>query len=219
MIPALRSPRLVFVLPIFVLITTRIGIELSVRLLPMHVAWIAAFGVYYLSVETVLLLLKNQGGLSVQWYSFSLRPLPTLKQIVVGLVLPALLPLGVLVSNYQAVPASTFIYIFIFAAINPFFEEVFWRGVLNHLPLSARKRQLTSACLFSFSHYFLWGSYWLSNPKILIPTCVTTFIMGWCWMWFYQRDNRLLYPVLSHMVVDIFNLSIAVFMGLKLVGA
>lgn len=206
-------------MPIFVLVTTRIGIEISVLVLPMHLAWIAAFGVYYLSVETVLLFLKNQSGVSMQWYTFSLRPLPTLKQIVVGLVLPVLLPLGVLVSNYQAVPMATFIYIFIFAAINPFFEEVFWRGVLNQLPLSDKKRQLTSAFLFSFSHYFLWGSYWLSNPKILIPTCVTTFLMGWCWMWFYQRDGRLLYPVLSHMLVDIFNLSIAVFMGMKLVGA
>lgn len=218
MTTALRSPRLVFWMPLFVLIITRIGIEVSVRLLPIQVAYFTALGVYYLSVEVCLLLLRSQSGVSMSWYSWSFRPLPTLKQVIIGLIVPALLPLGVLVSNHQAVPTSTFVYIFIFAAINPFFEEVFWRGVLNQLPITAIKRQLISAFLFSFSHYFLWGAYWLSNPKILIPTCITTFIMGWCWMWFYQRDGRLLYPVLSHMLVDIFNLSVAVLMGMKLVG-
>ncbi len=217
--PSSKSLPLFLVTLLIVLITTRVGIELSVHLLPMHLSWIMAFGCYYLSIETALWFLKIKSGVSRPRYAWSLKPLPSLKPLLVGLVLPALLPLGVFVSNYQQVPAATFAYIFVFAAINPFFEEVFWRGVLNQLPISRVKRQVTSALLFSFSHYFLWGSYWLSNPKILIPTCITTFIMGWCWMWFYQRDGRLLYPVLSHMAVDVFNLSIAVFMGIGLVGA
>ncbi len=217
--PSSKSLPLFLVTLLIVLITTRVGIELSVHLLPMHLSWIMAFGCYYLSIETALWFLKIKSGLSRPQYTWALSPLPPLKPLLVGLVLPALLPLGVFVANYQQVPAATFTYIFVFAAINPFFEEVFWRGVLNQLPISRVKRQVTSALLFSFSHYFLWGSYWLSNPKILIPTCITTFIMGWCWMWFYQRDGRLLYPVLSHMAVDVFNLSIAVFMGIDLVGA
>lgn len=217
--PTLKLPRLLFTMLLIVLITTRVGIELSVRLLPIHLSWIMAFGIYYLSIEASLWFHKTKSGVSRPVYTWSLRPLPLLKRLLIGLVLPALLPLGVFVSNYQRVPTATFVYIFVFAAINPFFEEVFWRGVLNQLPISRVKRQITSALLFSFSHYFLWGSYWLSNPKVLIPTCLTTFIMGWCWMWFYQRDGRLLYPVLSHMAVDIFNLSIAVFMGIDLVGA
>lgn len=217
--PTIKSLRPLLMTLLIVLITTRVGIELSMHLLPMRLSWIMAFGVYYLSIEATLWFLKIKSGLSRPRYTWSLKPLPALKPLLVGLVLPALLPLGVFVANYERVPAATFAYIVVFAAINPFFEEVFWRGVLNQLPISGLKRQVMSALLFSFSHYFLWGSYWLSNPKVLIPTCLTTFIMGWCWMWFYQRDDRLLYPVLSHMAVDIFNLSIAVFMGIDLVGA
>lgn len=40
--------------------------------------------------------------------------------------------------------------------------------------------------------------------------------MGVCWMWLYQRDGRLIYPIVSHILVDIFNLSIAIFMGVSL---
>ena len=36
-------------------------------------------------------------------------------------------------------------------------------------------------------------------------------------MWFYQRQKNLAYPILSHALVDIFNLSVAVFYGLKLI--
>lgn len=196
---------------------TRFGIELSVQLLPLQYAWLLAFAIYYLSVE--LALRFSRAPSLFRWYTSPLYPLPKLKYGLVGLVLPALLPVGVLFSNYQAVPLWTWFYICVFALINPFFEEVFWRGVINQLPVSGVQRQFVSAGLFSFSHYFLWGTYWLSNPRLLVPTCVTTFVMGWCWMWFYQRDGRLLYPVLSHMVVDFVNLSIAVFMGIHLVGA
>lgn len=103
-----------------------------------------------------------------------------------------------------------------FALVNPCFEDAFWRGLLAHMPLSARGRMLVSATLFSFSHYVLWGAYWLASPPILISTCVTTFIMGVCWMWFYQRDGRLIYPILSHLLVDVLNLSVAIFMGIPL---
>jgi len=33
-------------------------------------------------------------------------------------------------------------------------------------------------------------------------------------MWFMQKQKNLLYPVLSHVAVDIFNLSVAVYTGL-----
>lgn len=218
MLPTMRSARILFLMPVFVLIFTRIGIEICARLLPMHLSWIPAFGIYYFSIEICLWFAKSRFGLIVSSKGTSLLPLPNIKLIALGIIIPALIPLGVFISNYKAVPPIDFVYIIVFASINPFFEEAFWRGLFRNLPITPPKLQLLSGFLFSFSHYFLWGSYWLSNPKVLIPTCITTFIMGWCWMWFYQKDGRLIYPVLSHIIVDMFNLSIAIFMGLKLVN-
>ncbi len=216
MLSIIRSARILFLMPIFVLVFTRTGIEICAWLLPMHLSWIPSFAIYYVSIEICLWFAKSRLNIKVDTKRGRLLPIPTLKLMAFGLILPALIPLGVFTGNYKIVPAMSFVYIIVFAAINPFFEEAFWRGLFVNLPISPLKRQLFSGFLFSFSHYFLWGSYWLSNPRILIPTCITTFIMGWCWMWFYQKDGRLIYPILSHVVVDMFNLSIAVFLGLKL---
>ncbi len=211
-----KSARLLFLMPLFVLIFTRFGIEICARLLPMRLSWIPSFAIYYISIEICLWFAKKKLNIIVDTKKSGLLPLPNLKLLIIGLILPALIPLGVFTSNHKIVPAISFVYIIVFAAINPFFEEAFWRGLLINLPVNSIKKQLLSGLLFSFSHYFLWGSYWLANPRVLIPTCITTFIMGWCWMWFYQKDKRLIYPILSHMTVDFFNLSIAVFLGLKL---
>lgn len=216
MLSTTKSVRLLFLMPLFVLIFTRIGIEICARFLPMHLSWIPSFGIYYISIEICLWFAKKKLNITVDTKKSGLFPLPSLKLLVIGLILPALIPLGVFTGNYKIVPTISFVYILVFAVINPFFEEAFWRGLLVNLPINPQKRQLFSGFLFSFSHYFLWGSYWLANPRVLIPTCVTTFIMGWCWMWFYQKDKRLIYPILSHMVVDFFNLSVAIFLGLKL---
>lgn len=212
----LPNQRILYAMPLFVLIFTRIGIEICANLLPMHFSWVPSFGIYYLSIELCLWFAKKRLGIKLNLTQSKVYPLPRLKLLLIGIIIPALIPFGVFISNYKAVPWSSFSYIFVFAAINPFFEESFWRGMFVNLPISGILRQFLSGALFSFSHYFLWGAYWLANPRVLIPTCITTFIMGWCWMWFYQKDRRLIYPIMSHIIVDIFNLSIAVFLGLKL---
>lgn len=215
MVTRIRSSRTWLILPVFVLLFTRIGIEISVQTLPLRWAWLPAFGFYYLAIGGSVWYASRQLGLAIPAIG-NIRPVPSLRLLGIGFVLPALLPLGVFVLNVQVVPLPILASVFLFALINPFFEDAFWRGLLAHMPLSVWGRILVSAALFSFSHYFLWGAYWLSSPRILIPTCLTTFVMGVCWMWFYQRDRRLIYPILSHVLVDVFNLSIAVFMGIPL---
>ncbi|TWR24802.1 CPBP family intramembrane metalloprotease [Mucilaginibacter pallidiroseus] len=212
----LPSHRILYAMPLFVLIFTRLVIELCAHLLPMRLSWIPSFGIYYASIELCVWFAKKNLGITLDIARSKLNPFPKFKLFLFGIIIPALIPFGVFISNYQAVPLSSVAYIFVFAAINPFFEESFWRGMFINLPISPMQLNLVSGALFSFSHYFLWGAYWLANPRILIPTCVTTFIMGYCWMWFYQKDKRLIYPIMSHIVVDIFNLSIAVFLGLRL---
>ena len=148
--------------------------------------------------------------------TFSPRSRPPTRSIVVGVVLPALLPLGFFILNVALVPVPILAAIIVFAAVNSYFEEVFWRGLMAHLPASDRVRIFYSGLLFAFNHWWFLGAYWLSKPRVLIPVMITTFLMGLAWMWFYLRELSLAYTIASHFVVDVLNLSVAIFMGIRL---
>lgn len=217
MIQIAKSPKILFVIPILVILITRVGIEVFNLIFPLNYSWIPSFIVYYLSIELSILLCKKYLLINSKNYSLTLKPFPQMKRFVLGIIFPALLPLGFFILNVDRIPASFFVLIFIFAILNPFFEESFWRGLLSNLPASNKTTILYTAFLFGFTHYFLWGSYWFANPaRIWIASSITTFIMGIFWMWFYQKEKKLAYIIISHFFVDVFNLSIAVFYGLEL---
>lgn len=215
--PTARMKIVFFLIPVVLLLCTRLGIELSVLLFPVRYAWILAFVVYYLFIALSMLYARKKLRVNMSFGLRSLRPVPAPRYLIWGIIVPALLPLGIFVLNIRAVPPAFMIYIVLFALVNPFFEETFWRGLLHHMPTNNTIKILYSSALFGFSHYFLLGSYWLTDPRMWIPTVVSTFLMGVFWMWFYVKQRNLLYPVISHFFVDVFNLSVAVFYGLKLV--
>jgi len=212
----MRQRALMLLLPFVVLGIARLGAEASVRILPLRSAWIPALLVYYLAIEGAVLLVRRvipgaRDGLSY----FSGRR-PGARRFALGVLLPAVLPLGFFVLNVALVPRAILGAIIVFALVNSYFEEVFWRGLMSYLPATDRVRILYSGTLFAFSHWFFTGAYWLSNPRVLIPVLITTFIMGVSWMWFYLRERSLAYTIASHLVVDVLNLSVAMFMGLQL---
>jgi len=212
-----KSKAALLLMPVFVLLFTRAGIEIIVKLLPLRYSWIPSVFLYYVSIELCLWYARRKLSITVDYGSLLRRPFPKLRFLVPGIVLPALIPLWLFVLNVKAVPPVFLIYIVLWAFVNPFFEEAFWRGLLDKIPSSGSFRILFSSFLFCLSHYFLWGSHWLLPPPKWIAAVVSTFIMGILWMWFYQRQKNLAYPIISHMLVDIFNLSVAVFYGLKLI--
>ncbi|MFW5880876.1 MAG: type II CAAX prenyl endopeptidase Rce1 family protein [Spirochaetota bacterium] len=69
------------------------------------------------------------------------------------------------------------------------------------------------AGLFSLSHYVFWD-YWYQSAVIMVPTLVSTFVMGVLWMAYTDRTRNIIYPILSHLVVDVLNLSVAVYAGI-----
>ena len=212
-----RRKAVVLLMPVFVLLVTRAGIEMSVSLLPLRFSWIPSFGVYYASIMFCLYYGRRKMRLRIDYGSLSRSSFPRMKLFIIGIVVPAIIPLWMFVINVKAVPALCLVLIVAFALINPFFEESFWRGLMDKLPGGGVFRILYSSVLFSFSHYFLWGVYWLQPSPKWIAAVVSTFIMGILWMWFYQRSRNLVYPILSHVLVDVFNLSVVMFYGMKLV--
>lgn len=93
------------------------------------------------------------------------------------------------------------------AIINPFFEEVFWRGyMLEHkakMPMIIKT--LYSSTLFTLSHVFIWGVF--STAMLSKELIVSVFIMGIAWSFIYIKSKSIVLPYFSHMLVDIFNLS------------
>lgn len=200
--------------PFIVLASTRIGIELFTELIRTEISWIPAFGGYYLAVSFIYLILRMRNGIKLlEKVSFSFRPFPGYGLFIGTILIPALLPLAAFLTQSQYVPSVFYIYIILFALINAPFEEFYWRGILLLIPGSNIFRILFSAGLFSFSHYFFWD-YWYKSPIIMIPTLISTFLMGILRMHFMNQRRNLLYPILSHIVVDVLNLSVAVYSGL-----
>ena len=168
-----------FLLPFAVLGLSRLGAEVSVRLLPMRIAWIPALLVYYLAIGGAVLWVRRaipgaRGGLT--YFSGSR---PGARSLVLGVLLPAALPLGFFALNVALVPLTLLGAIVVFAVANSYFEEVFWRGLMAYLPASDRVRILYSSLLFAFSHWFFTGAYWLSNPRVSFRSSLRR--SSWAW--------------------------------------
>lgn len=204
--------------PFLVLIFTKFVILFSTNYFRPEVSWIPAFIGYYFAIISVFFISTKYLSLPVgEIFSFSLKPFPKFGLLFGTIIIPAMLPLAAFILNVKNVPWIFLLYIVIFSCINPIFEEAFWRGLLNYLPGKNAFRILYTAVLFSFSHYFLW-EYWFKFPLVIIPTLISTFIMGVLWMYFMQKQKNLAYPIISHFFVDIFNLSVAVYCGIVTFG-
>ncbi|MFZ1081610.1 MAG: CPBP family intramembrane glutamic endopeptidase [Candidatus Kryptoniota bacterium] len=212
-----RAKVSLILMPLFVLLFGRLGIELNVRLFPLRYSWIPSIIFYYMMIGLCLIFARSKLNIKIVSGSFFTRTIPKPHYLLIGIILPILPTLALFILNLKAVPPIFLVYIFIFAAINPFFEEFFWRGLLNNIPASRVFRIFYSSSLFAASHYFLWGSHWLLPAPKWIAAVISTFIMGILWMWFYQKQKNLFYPILSHVLVDVFNLGVAIFYGLKLI--
>lgn len=129
--------------------------------------------------------------------------------LVVGLI-----PLSILLMNLSLLkPDYVLVLWLVFALINPFFEEVFWRGFLmDTLPMSKRFACLYSTLLFVASHPIMWGTFSIANRSWM--TVVSLVIMGLVWSITYIKTRSLRWCVVSHFFVDIFNLSVYVFLNL-----
>lgn len=101
----------------------------------------------------------------------------------------------------------------IFIIINPVMEEMFWRGwLLKHLPLGKPLNIIYSTLLFTLSNYLMWGvfSVTIRSRMMLVPLL----IMGTVWSVSYLKSESLRHCIISHALVDTFNLSIWVFLNL-----
>jgi len=127
----------------------------------------------------------------------------------------SLIPLPILLINWALLrPIQVWLPWLLFALINPWFEEGYWRGLL--LDTTATWKGgfsiLYTSGLFAISHPASWGVNSIANRSITVV--ISTFIMGAVWALVYRRTRSLRWVVVAHILVDLFNLAIPVFLNL-----
>ncbi len=130
-------------------------------------------------------------------------------------LLVGFLPLPVLLKYGHLLDADYLIISWILVAIiNPFFEEIFWRGyLLDRLPnIPFWIKAIVSSLLFAIAHPLTWGIF--SSNMLSVEMLVSVFIMGIVWSYVYRKSNSLLLPYFSHLLVDLFNCSVLAFLNL-----
>ena len=100
----------------------------------------------------------------------------------------------------------------LFALINPFVEEGYWRGAM--LDAAARwpvvLRVVYSSSVFAVSHPLIYGTF--SDANRTLEVVIATFVMGLAWSIAYLRMRSLWIPIVAHVITDVCNLAVFAFM-------
>jgi len=182
-------------------------------------AWIGYFPVYW-SMLFISTLYCGKRENQLVWFRKSMGSRWwIILALGVGLVsFPALLLPNIHVIN------SAFLAFcwFCFALINAPLEEAYWRGFLidgtAHLPRACGV--IYSTILFTLIHPLNLGvfskiqAFDRARPMVLIPFLLILVILSLSWSLLYLKTKSLRLSILSHILTDLGNLSIFLFMNM-----
>lgn len=135
--------------------------------------------------------------------------------LIVIAIVAGFIPFPIFILHFKLLTTPFLIGSWIFVAlVNPFFEEIFWRGyLLNHAAkLPAVLKIIYSSTLFTLSHTFIWGVF--AKAMLTPELIISVFVMGILWSFIYLKSKSIVLPYFSHLLVDIFNLSVLAMMNL-----
>ncbi len=129
-------------------------------------------------------------------------------------VMIGLIPLPLLLWNWKLFDSVWLVLAWIiFALINAPLEEGYWRGLLLDKTTGwpGWLGVLYSSFFFAINHPLAWGVHSIANREP--ATAISTFIMGLVWAIVYRKTGSLRWAIIAHILVDLFNLSILVFLN------
>jgi len=102
----------------------------------------------------------------------------------------------------------------VFALLNPWFEESYWRGLIMDSTASWGRLAslLWSSTLFAASHPLIWGIH--SLPMRKIEAIGGVFVVGLLWGLTYQRTGSLRWCVAGHMLANLLGMAALVLLNL-----
>ncbi len=167
---------------------------------------------YWSLMGLVIFLFSSQQTVKA-WFK---KPIFIRKWLVIAIILGVFPALGIFFQNLNLIveyPLITF-YLILFALINPWFEEGYWQGLLldagEKLPIWINITY--STIFFVLSHPLMWGVFSIANKSIHMY--LSLLLMGVIWSIIRYKTKSLRWSVYSHMLVDIGNLSVFVFLNL-----
>lgn len=175
-------------------------------------AWIPIVLLYWLAITLVLYSDYKKNGKNPKDYITKFKF--SISTIILALLV-GLIPLPVIIKYFYLFDTNYLIISWILVAIiNPFFEEIFWRAyLLERSPkIPFWIKAIVSSILFTASHPLTWGIF--SSKMLSIEMVVSVFIMGIVWSIVYRKSKSILLPYFSHLLVDLFNCSVLVFLNL-----
>lgn len=128
-------------------------------------------------------------------------------------IIVGFLPLPIILSNTSIITIPLMLLSVLFAIINPFFEELYWRGfVLDNTFRSKLISSIYSSILFLLSHLFIWGIFSYGNRNLYLFVSLTIMSIAWCIV--RIKTKSLWLCIISHIFVDLFNLLVFVMLNI-----
>jgi len=127
-------------------------------------------------------------------------------------VLVGFIPFQIFLTNLQIITVPLMLLSIPFVLLNPFFEELYWRGfVLDFTFKSKVLSSLYSSILFIISHLFIWGVFSYGNRNYFLIGSLAIMSTVWCIV--RMKTRSLWWCIISHFLVDVFNLMVFVMLN------
>lgn len=174
-------------------------------------AWIPLAIVYWLLTGICIVFFKGTKQIQDWFLPSKFTRASNIVSMLLGMI-----PLSILAMNYHLFDSALLIILWIlFALINPWFEELYWRGLL----LDALKEYfpkwfsvIYSTFFYCISHPLMWGVFSIANTSYHLYIYLA--LMGIVWSITYYKTNSLRWIVVSHFIVDIGNLAVLCFLNI-----
>ncbi len=122
------------------------------------------------------------------------------------------IPFQIFLINLQIITVPLILLSIPFVLLNPFFEELYWRGfVLDFTFKSKVLSSFYSSILFIISHLFIWGVFSYGNRNYFLIGSLAIMSTVWCIV--RMKTKSLWWCIISHFLVDVFNLMVFVMLN------
>jgi Predicted protease of the Abi (CAAX) family len=141
------------------------------------------------------------------------KPKPSKGSLIASLAL-GMFPLSILAMNYKLFDSVLLVVLWlVFALVNPWFEELYWRGLLLDAagPWPKWLGAVYTTALFVLSHPLMWGVFSVASTSYHLYLYLS--VMGIVWAVVYFKTGSLRWVILSHFIVDIGNLTVLTFLN------
>jgi len=128
-------------------------------------------------------------------------------------IITGFIPFSIFLSHLSIITLPLMLLSITFAIINPFFEQLYWRGfLLDYTFKSKILNSIYSSILFILSHLFIWGVFSYGNRNFFLIGSLA--IMSTIWCLVRVKTKSLWWCIISHILVDIFNLIVFVMLNM-----